>query len=121
MVTRCKDKPKDECRAALQPVLHNTDVHKHTKRFVLLAAFLLAELVALVWVESYIIFAEAAYLATEEPPRNMKLGVEDLRQIQSIGSASKIAYVTSGGATATTMDVPTPASKTARYECGSRQ
>ena len=111
METHCKGESSDECRTALVQVLHKPEMVKHTKRFIPLAFFAVALLVAVVGiaVESWII-------AHKEPPSHVKLGSGDINQLEHIGSASKIVYVTAADGTPTTIDVPSSLpSKTARY------
>lgn len=70
------------------PVLHNTDVSAHTKRFVLVSALMLGYLIALVAAEVMILAAEGAYLANDVPP--VKLNDYELYKIGQMDGSKKI-------------------------------
>ncbi|KAH7123541.1 hypothetical protein B0J11DRAFT_435299 [Dendryphion nanum] len=104
----CKDKPQEQCRDSLIPIFHNTDVSKHTKRFLLVGGAIIAGLVALVVAQAFILLGESGYLATDSPPKRVNLNYADLHQIQSIGSVSKLAYVTGSVVLPTTITMVQP-------------
>ena len=95
MVQSCKDKPREECRNALNPLLQKTDITTHTKRFIAISAILLGELLIAIAAETLIIFGEGIYLHnTAEVPKEIKFDRGNLAQIQSIAGAHTFAAVT---------------------------
>jgi hypothetical protein len=98
------------CRERLMPILHNTDLHTHTKRFILITAFVIGDVVASV---SYLLSVAAAaaagagtgaWLASEVPA--VRLSYSDLAQIHDLGKADKIAIQQGTDATPTIIVVP---------------
>jgi hypothetical protein len=98
------------CRERLMPILQNTDLHTHTKRFILITAFVIGDVVASV---SYLLSVAAAaaagagtgaWLASEVPA--VRLSYSDLAQIHDSGKANKIAIQQGTDATPTTIVVP---------------
>jgi hypothetical protein len=104
----CQNNP-GSCRDRLMPVLQNTDVHTHAKRFILISAFLITDVVAAL---SYLLVAGsaaaagagAAWLASDVPA--VKLDYSDLAQIHDLGKVDKIVVEQGENATPTTIAVP---------------
>jgi hypothetical protein len=97
------------CREKLMPILENTDVHTHAKRFILISAFLIADVVvSLSWLLATAAGAAtgagAAWLASDVPA--LRLSYSDLAQIHDLGKADKIAVKQGIDATPTTIVVP---------------
>jgi hypothetical protein len=105
MGSDCQSKP-DACRERLLPVLHDTDVGTHAKRFVMFAVGL-ALLVQLVVAELIILSAETAYLATDEKPTvRYHLPYNDLNRIHNLDYSDKIAVQYGAMGTPSTITVP---------------
>lgn len=114
MLQSCKDKPREECRNALNPMLQRTDVTTHTKRFIAISAILLGELLVAIAAETLIIFGEGIYLHnTAEVPKEIKFGGGDLAQIQSMAGVHTFAAVTGAIGAPSTITFQTPATTTA--------
>ncbi|KAF1945552.1 hypothetical protein EJ02DRAFT_475873 [Clathrospora elynae] len=89
MDENCVGKSVHECRNALVPVFHTTDLKKHEKRVVVTLSVVLASyLIAL-------IATEIVVIAIAYPERPVPLGIKfehsDLAQLHSIGTATEIA------------------------------
>ncbi|KAF2492915.1 hypothetical protein BU16DRAFT_592780 [Lophium mytilinum] len=108
MIKSCKDKPDDECRNALVPVLHNTDVETHTKRFAVVSAILVGILLSLIVSELFVIFR----LGTAEPPKEVKFEYGDMDQIYNIGASSTIAVQQGQDGTPNTITIPSVPTQT---------
>jgi hypothetical protein len=107
----CAEKP-DECRDRLLPILRNTDVGTHAKRFVIIAIGL-ALLVELVVAELFILSVETAYLAMEEKPTVLyHLPYNDLNQIHQIDYSDEIAFQYGVTGSPKTITVPGPTEAT---------
>ncbi|KAH7079685.1 hypothetical protein FB567DRAFT_449769 [Paraphoma chrysanthemicola] len=86
----CKrDTPSQECHDALMPILHNTDLGTHTKRFVVIGGVMVISIVVAVVAIVY----EMGHIANTDVPTHIKLNHADLAQIQSMSGASTIAAV----------------------------
>ncbi|KAJ4377484.1 hypothetical protein N0V83_000309 [Neocucurbitaria cava] len=114
MLQNCKDKSREQCRNALNPVLQRTDVTTHTKRFIAISAILLGELLIAIAAETLIIFGEGIYLHnTADVPKEIKFDHGDLDQIQSMAGAHTFAAVTGTSGTPSTITYQPPATTTA--------
>lgn len=80
---QCTQKQADQCRNALAQLLQQSDVSVHAKRFSSLSLARIPEIIA-----------EFFYLANRPPPKIIHFNADDLEQINSISTASVIAFVT---------------------------
>lgn len=114
----CKKNPND-CRKKLTSVIQNrsTDIDAHSKRFILVSAFLVGAIVA-VTVELLITAAIAGtiYLVAESIP-SVKYEYSDMDQIHNIGDSDKFAFKgessTGDATTITVQPSPQPPTPTA--------
>ena len=115
MIKNCKDRSRQDCRNAVIPILQNTDVATHTKRFVIISAILLGELLMAIAAETLIIFGEGVYLhnTANDLPKEMKFESGDLRQIYSMAGAHTFAAVTDATASPSTITYDPLATTTA--------
>ena len=104
MGPNCKEEP-DECRERLVPVLHNTDIGTHSKRFVLFGTVQLGIMAATLTAELLVIAAVAALIAYEAIPA-VKYEYSDMDQIHDTGSAQTIAVQQGPDADAKTITIP---------------
>jgi hypothetical protein len=99
----CQSNPTS-CRERLIPIIQNTDVNTHTKRFVMVTAFVVGEVVMAL---SYLLAAGAgaAWLVTDVPA--VRLSYSDLAQLHDIGHTDSVVIDQGEGTTPTTGTVPT--------------
>ncbi|KAH5421018.1 hypothetical protein HBI46_082250 [Parastagonospora nodorum] len=101
----CKANPED-CRKRLIPVIHNTDIGTHSKRFILITSFLVG---AIVRVTVSLLVAAAVTGIVWEAAGNIpsvKYEYSDLAQIQDMGNSNKFAVRPGPAAEPTTVDFP---------------
>ncbi|KAF1848132.1 uncharacterized protein K460DRAFT_308071 [Cucurbitaria berberidis CBS 394.84] len=115
MIQNCKDKPRQDCRNSVIPILQNTDVTTHTKRFVVISAILLSNLLVAIAAEAFIIFGEGVYLhnTANDLPKEMIINHGDLKQINFMAGAHTFAAVTAATAVPSTVTYNPPATTTA--------
>jgi len=80
-----------QCQDALIPLLQNTDVAAHSKRFVIQAAVAVASVVA-----ALSVVLNSYFLASGSPPTEVKLDHGDLSQINSMHGAHTFAALGAG-------------------------
>jgi hypothetical protein len=74
------------CVERIRPLIHNTDVSAHTKRFILVSAFLVGEIVS--FITSALVVAAAAGGAALVATHNIKYDYEDMDAIHGIAEAN---------------------------------
>jgi hypothetical protein len=74
------------CIERIRPLIHNTDVSAHTKRFILVSAFLVGEIVS--FITSALVVAAAAGGAALVATHNIKYDYEDMDAIHGIAEAN---------------------------------
>ncbi|KAJ4287198.1 hypothetical protein N0V90_012596 [Kalmusia sp. IMI 367209] len=103
------------CRDRLLPVIQNTDLNSHAKRFILVTSFLVGEIISFITSEVMVAAAVggAAVVA-------VKYDYNDMDQMQSIGEANTntIAIQHGPDALPTTVTIPTPPIPATRTDDG---
>lgn len=110
----CKDKDAQQCRNAVIPLLYNTDVLTHTKRFAVVGAIILGLGLAIIISETLLLFGSGAYLGNtaSDMPKELHFDRGDLEQIHSIAGAYTFAAVTAATAVPSTITYLPPATST---------
>ncbi|KAF1962964.1 hypothetical protein CC80DRAFT_434319 [Byssothecium circinans] len=101
----CKTDP-EACRKRLTPVIHNTDIGTHSKRFILVSAFLVGAIVK-VTVELLVTAAVVGtvWLAAENIP-SVKYEYSDLDQMHDMGDSDTFAVKQGPAANPSTITIP---------------
>ncbi|KAH5350513.1 hypothetical protein HBI48_165330 [Parastagonospora nodorum] len=101
----CKAKP-DDCRKRLTPIIHNTDIGTHSKRFILVTSFLVGSIITVT--VSLLIAAAAVGIAWETAQNipSVKYEYSDLTQIGDMDDSDTFAFKTGPAADPTTISVP---------------
>jgi hypothetical protein len=86
----CKGKNRDACRDRVVPLLQNTDIDTHAKRFIIVAATM-GVLLALVTFEVLVLAVEASMLNAQHDIPAVKYEYTDLAQMQDIGHSQDFA------------------------------
>lgn len=95
---------REACRDRLMPIIHSTDIQKHSKRFVLvLSAFLVATIVQIT-VE--VLIAAAAAGIAYEVAHSVKYEHSDLHQMEAMGQSDTYAIQPGSSAKPTTITPP---------------
>jgi hypothetical protein len=109
----CKDQSSQECRNAIAPLLQNTDVTTHAKRFVVVGAILFGELLVFTAVEILAFFGYFQLNTVGNIPQEIKFSHGDLQQIKAMGGANTFAVKADASATPNTVIFQPVATSTA--------
>lgn len=95
---------QEACRNKLMPIIHSTDIQKHSKRFVLvLSAFLVATIVQ---VTAEVLIAAAAAGIAYEVAHSVKYEYSDLHQMDAMGQSDTYAIKSGISGKPTTITPP---------------